>query len=77
MPFSLVNTTLAINGIKCRWLDGRVAIYGLGILDVWATGIDNFIDPSNTDRLIAVDESITDKLKTCERVVFPQNIVKT
>ena len=41
------------------------------------SGIDNFIDPSNTDNFIALDESITDKLKNCERVVFPQNLAKT
>ncbi|MBD1881137.1 hypothetical protein [Coleofasciculus sp. FACHB-T130] len=54
-----------------QWLYGILATYGLRIHEVWAIDIPKFLDPANTDNVITLDESLTEGLKTGERVVFP------
>lgn len=54
-----------------RWMYGILATYGLRIHEVWAIDLDKFLDPSNTDNLIVLDEKITNGLKTGERILFP------
>ncbi|MBD1878084.1 hypothetical protein [Coleofasciculus sp. FACHB-T130] len=54
-----------------RWLYGILATYGLRPHEVWAIDIPKFLDPANTDNVITLDESLTEGLKTGNRVVFP------
>ncbi|MBD1895933.1 hypothetical protein [Coleofasciculus sp. FACHB-129] len=54
-----------------QWLYGILATYGLRIHEIWAIDIPKFLDPTNTNNVITLDESLTEGLKTGDRVVFP------
>lgn len=57
-----------------QWVYGMLATYGLRPHEIFAVNIEKFTDSSNDLYAVTLDESLTDGVKTGERVIFPLHI---
>jgi len=54
-----------------QWIYGMLATYGLRPHEVFAVDLDKFLATANKEKVLYLDESLTDGIKTGSRVVFP------
>ena len=57
-----------------QWVYGMLATYGLRPHEIFAVNVEMFTDSSNDLYAVTLDESLTDGVKTGERVIFPLHI---